>query len=362
MTLRPRILLACNDNVRNNYLAPADISRLESFADWDWFPCEGGGIYSANHDPAAAEQLRARLADFDGLIVCHGAPLLSAEVLSSAPRLRIIGELEGDRFASRIDLEAAWARNIRTVDTTNGSSYPVAEWALGLILVSMRNAGAHFRNMLAGRTGMKMETIQRSRGLLAGKRVGLIGGGHMGRRLIKLLRPFEGEIWVHDPYLPRELAEAVGFLQTSLDNVLTRCDVIVCMAPLTPATRGLIGRRELELIPSDRVFVNVSRGAVVDSAALIERLRRGDIVAGLDVFDPEPVPPESEILQLPNVFLSPHIGWHSGDQHPHFFALMVDELDRFFQGHETWFDLTPRSLANRRGDAPVEAQSGPATP
>ena len=185
-----------------------------------------------------------------------------------------------------------------------------------------------------------------------GKRVGLIGCGHMGRRLIKLLRPFETEIWVHDPYLPGEMAEVVGFVQTSLDNLLSQCDVVVCVAPLTPATKGLLGTRELELLRSGAVFVNVSRGAIVDSAALIARLKRGDITAGLEVFDPEPVPSDSEILQLDNVFISPHFSGLSGDAYPHFFRLMVDELERFFAGHETWYDLTSRSLANRRGEKP----------
>jgi D-3-phosphoglycerate dehydrogenase len=346
---RPKVLLAFNQNVRNNYLPPIEVRRLEQFADWSWFPCEGGGIYDTNPNPEAAAALRERLGDIDGLIVCHGAPTLTAELLDAAPKLRIIGELEGDRFASRIELDAAWARNIRTVDTTNGSSYPVAEWALGLILVAMRNGGALFRNMIAGNTDRNRDEVLKARGLLHGKRVGLIGGGHMGRRLIKLLRPFEGEIWVHDPYLLRELAEALGFLQTSLDNVLSGCDVVVCLAPLTPKTRGMIGEREFGLLRPGTVFVNVSRGPIVDSAALIARLKQGDIFAGLDVFDPEPVPPDSEILQLPNVFLSPHIGWYSGDPHPHFFTLMVDEFERFFHGHETWFDLTPRSQANRLG-------------
>ena len=348
-SLRPQILIACNENVRNGYLAPEQIERLQSFADWDWFPCEGGGIYETNSDPETAQQLAERLQNVDGLIVCHGSPTITPEILTKAARLKIIGELEGDRFASRIDLEAAWARAIRTVDTTNASSYPVAEWALGLILVAMRNAGAQFRHLIAGEDGRHRDDLHRSPGSLTGKRVGLIGGGHMGRRLIKLLRPFETEIWVYDPYLPRELAEAVGFVQTSLDNVLSQCDVIVCLAPLTPATRGMIGSRELALIRPRSVLVSVSRGPIIDSAALIARLQQGDIFAGLDVFDPEPIPANHPITQLPNVFLSPHIGWYSGDPFPHFFALMVDEFSRFFQGHETWFDLTARSLANRQG-------------
>ncbi|MEZ4869534.1 MAG: hydroxyacid dehydrogenase [Caldilineaceae bacterium] len=346
---RPQVLLACNENVRNHYLSPPDLDRLTALADWEWFPCEGGGIYDTNADPEAAAQLGARLGAIDGLIVCHGSPTITAEVLSHAPQLKLIGELEGDRFASRIDLDAAWARGIRTVDTTNASSYPVAEWALGLILVAMRNAGAQFRHIIGGAGGWQREALQASPGSLTGKRVGLIGGGHMGRRLIKLLRPFAVECWVHDPYLPRELAEAVGFVQTSLDNVLSQCDVIVCLAPLTPRTRGMIGERELALIRPRSVLVSVSRGPIINSDALVARLQQGDIFAGLDVFDPEPIPTAHPITQLPNVFLSPHIGWYSGDPYPHFFKLMVDEFERFFAGHETWFDLTPRSQANRSG-------------
>ncbi|MBI3959189.1 MAG: hypothetical protein HY328_10290 [Chloroflexi bacterium] len=118
-----------------------------------------------------------------------------------------------------------------------------------------------------------------------------------------------------------------------------------------PSTPHFAGLRELNLLRPGTVFVNVSRGAVVDSTALIARLQRGDIIAGLDVFDPEPIPPDSEILGLTNVFLSPHVGAHTGDAYRPFFALMVDELSRFFQGHETYFDLTPRSKANRTGES-----------
>ena len=349
---RPNILLTCNQHVRENYLDPVDIERFEAFADWDWLPSEGkGGVYGTNDDPALATQLRDRIAGFDGLVVCHGAPTITPELLEAAPRLKLVGELEGDRFAARIDLEAAWAQGIRIVDTTNGSSYPVAEWALGLILVSLRQGGAHFRRIITGQTARDPANEAQMAGSLHGKRVGLIGGGHMARRLMKLLRPFEVEIWVHDPYLPGELAEALDFVQTSLDLLLSQCEVIVCLAPLTPGTRGLLGKQELDSISPGAVLVSVSRGPIIDSAALIARLKRGDIVAGLDVFDPEPIPPDSEIIHLPNVFLSPHIGYHSGSRYPLFFSLMVDELDRFFSGHQTYFDLTPRSQSNRRGEA-----------
>jgi D-3-phosphoglycerate dehydrogenase / 2-oxoglutarate reductase len=350
MTLvRPKLLLACSQQVYNGYVPPDELARLETFADFEWFECNGGKSFGPNEDAAVAEKLRARVGEIDGLLICHGAPTIDAAIMDAAPKLKIIGELEGDRFAGRIDLEAAWARGIRTVDTTNGSSYPVSEWALALTLVAMRNAGAHFRRIISGNTSRDLVERDRAPGRLTGKRVGLIGCGHMGRRLIKLLRPFEVEIWVYDPYLPREMAEALDFLQTSLANVLSQCDVIICLAPLTPGTAGMLGEKEFDLVPSGAVFVNVSRGAVVDSNALVARLKRGDIFAGLDVFDPEPFPPDGEIIHLPNVFLSPHIGYYTGDPYRPFFELMVDEMHRFFNGHETYYDLTPRSKANRTG-------------
>ncbi len=351
MNNRPQVLIACSERVRNGYLPPEELTRLEQFADWAWFACEGGGIYDSSDDPETTARLAKEMDGVDALVVCHGAPRIDTSILDAAPTLCLVGELEGDRFATRLDLDALWDRGIRTVDTTNGSSYPVAEWALALTLISMRNAGALFRRIIDGNTKDR-DLIQPMAGILTGKRVGLIGGGHMGRRLMKLLRPFEVELWVHDPYLPQELPEALDFVQTSLENVLTQCDAIICVAPLTPQTRGMIGRRELDLIPSGAVFVNVSRGAIVNSDALIERLKRGDIAAGLEVFDPEPIPEDSEIIGLPNVFLTPHFSGRTGDAYPHFFHLMVDELERFFSGHETWFNLTPRSKANREGSRP----------
>ena len=153
---------------------------------------------------------------------------------------------------------------------------------------------------------------------------------------------------MYDPYLPRELPEILGITRTSLENVLSSNDVVVCLAPLTPSTKGMLGAEQFELLPPGCVFVNVSRGAICDSDALVARLERGDIVVGLDVYDPEPFPKDSPIVDLPNVFLSPHIA-HIDDGYPEMFKIMVDEAERILGGDEPYFELSPRSLANRRG-------------
>lgn len=351
---RPTVLVVMDGRLRERFLLAADLERLARIADVEYVTelpsLPGTRRFFANDDPDAAGLVKARLGGVDAMIVCHGSPRITGALMDAAPRLRLIGELEGDRFAHRIDVEAAWERGIRTVDTTNGSSYPVAEWALALLILSLRNAGHHFREMIRPATFNHDDLASTfPPGELYGTSVGLIGCGHIGRRLIKFLKPFECRIRVYDPYLPREMADALGFLQTSLDRVMADSDAVVCLAPQTPVTEGMIGRRELDLLRPGSVFVNVSRGVVVDSDALVERLRRGDIVAGIDVFDPEPIPGDHPIKTLPNVFLTPHIASLQTRRKGRFFALMVDELERFFEGHETQFDLTPRSLANREG-------------
>ena len=346
---RPKILVAGDVDERDVYLAPDDQQRLAAFADWAFLPCKKGALLGTDGQPQDEQAWIERVSDAEAIAVYPGAPNISAELIERNPGLKIVGELNGDRFAARIDVEKAWERGIYTVDTTNGSSYPVSEWALGLILVSLRNAGYYMRRYLAGDCRKSRDNPSFLRGELTGKRVGLIGCGHAGRRLVELLHPFKVEISVYDPYLPRELAEALGLLLTSLECVLSQSDAIVCLAPLTPRTSGMIGQAELDLIPSGTVLVNVSRGPIIDSEALVERLKRGDIIAGLDVFDPDPIPPGHEIIELENTFLSPHIAGVTAASYLRFFTLMVDELERFFHGYETYYNLSPRSLADRRG-------------
>ena len=201
-------------------------------------------------------------------------PRITEEMLEQLPELRMIGDLEGDRFANRIDMDAAFARGIPVVDTTQGTSYPVSEWALGLTLIALKNAGADFRAMTGG------EGFDRGKGGnlgqedLWGKDVGLVGCGFMGRRLLELLRPFQTNVFVYDPYLPAETADMLGFTQTTLERVMGM-DVVISLVPQTPATDKLIGAKEIALLKPGAAFVNVSRGAVVDTDALVARLEKG---------------------------------------------------------------------------------------
>ena len=192
-------------------------------------------------------------ADLDVLVVCHGAPFVSSEVLAAAPHLTLLGELEGDRFSYRIDLSAAHQRDVRVVDTSHGSSAPTAEWALGLALIGLRNAGALFRRTIAHEPtylpASKRSGPGYDRAELAGKRVGMLGFGHVARHLVELLRPFGVEIVAHDPFVGPDVAEAFDIALGPLPAILA-CDVVFVLVPETPTTVGMLGARGAGAAPS----------------------------------------------------------------------------------------------------------------
>ena len=345
---RPRVGIVCTRGARDRYFSVASLERLQRVADASWLEFDGPSrVACPPEDAGALGRLAQFVVDLDVLVVSYGSPRVSHAIMSGAPRLRMIGDTHGDRFAARVDVAAVSSRGIIVVDTTNGSSDPVAEWALGLILIGLRNAGSLFRRLVAGELLWPDRDVFLNdpgylNGELTGKTVGLIAAGLVGQRLIKLLRPFQVSLLVHDPGAPAALASIFDLELTSLRNVVAGSDVVVSLVPLTDATRGMIGAAELEALRPGAVFVNVSRGPVVDTDALISRLRRGDIIACLDVVDPEPLPVSSPLRSMPNVFLSPHIAGVTAASEPRFFDLMVDEVVRVLAGHRPRYPLVPR--------------------
>lgn len=346
---RPRVGFAMTAAARKRYVEESSVRRLEDAADVVWLDLEGPDrvFGPPPEDVGTVARLTDFVHDLDALVVGYGSPRVTEAVLAAAPKLRMVGDTHGDRFAARVDVAACEARGITVVDTTNGSSDPVAEWALALTLVGLRNAGSFFRRLIAG------EVLWEDRdalltdpgylnGELTGKTVGIVALGNVGRRFLELLAPFHVHVLAYDPGAPEALAAAYGIDLTSLDNVLARSDVVVCLVPLTTRSAGMLGRREIELMRPGAVFVNVSRGAVVDTGALVDRLGRGDLVACLDVVDPEPLPVDSPLRSMPNVFLSPHIAGVTAAAEPRFVDLMVDEVVRVLAGHRPRFRLTPR--------------------
>jgi phosphoglycerate dehydrogenase-like enzyme len=138
---------------------------------------------------------------------------------------------------------------------------------------------------------------------LRGRTLGLIGYGRIGREVVRLLAPWEMRVLV----TRRTTTVDAGVETVELDVLLRTADVVVVACPLTDETRGLLDARRLAMMKPTAFLVNVARGAIVDQAALVEALRRGRLAgAGLDVFDPEPLPAEDPLLALTNVIGAPH--------------------------------------------------------
>jgi D-3-phosphoglycerate dehydrogenase len=245
-------------------------------------------------DPAA---LLARAQDADGLLLLRTR--LDAATLAALPRLRAIAFLSTG-VANWVDLEAAAARRIAVRGVRGYGDRSVAEHALALMLSALRGLAQTDRALRAGRW------IDHGGTELAGRRLAVIGLGGTGRALVGVGAALGCDVvgWNRTP------SDAARMLP--LDECLATADIVSLHLALTPATRGLLDRRRVFLLRPGAVLVNTARGALLDEAALVERLRIGDIAAGLDVFAQEPLPADHPLLGLDNATLTPHLAWNTG--------------------------------------------------
>jgi phosphoglycerate dehydrogenase-like enzyme len=249
----------------------------------------------------SADAFRRELAaiDPDVLVTCWSTPPLPAD---PPARLRYVCHITGGvrQLVTRAQLE----RGLILTNWGGSISRVVAECALLLALAALRRAGRWIPAMHAG----AWRDDRPEGASLFGRRVGLHGFGQVARELTKLLAPFGVEIGVCAPEKDHALYAAHGARRVAtLEELFAGHDVIFELAPLTPATAGIVTERLLRLIPAGGVFVNVARGKVVDEAALLRVAREGRIHVGLDVYATEPLPADSGFRGLPNAVLLPHI-------------------------------------------------------
>jgi phosphoglycerate dehydrogenase-like enzyme len=205
-----------------------------------------------------------------------------------------------------IDLDAARAQGIRVGRTTGGNAVPVAEFAVGLMIAMGRRIVTAHQSMLEGRWAKN--DIWRQSILLSGKTVGIVGLGAIGKQVAKRLVGFDNVVLYNNrTRLPAEEEAARGVQYRSLAALLAESDFVCLTCPLTPQTRGMIGRAELATMKPNAILVNVARGGIVVEEDLLGALQDGRIAgAAIDVFDPEPPAPDNPLLHLPNVIVTPH--------------------------------------------------------
>ena len=222
------------------------------------------------------------------------------EVLEVLPQLKIISKYGVG--LDTIDFKALQKYNVRLAWVGGVNRRSVAELTLGFMLTCLR--GLNHANLKV-RQGI---WEQHYGNLLSSKRVGIIGLGHVGKDLAKLLAPFNCTIYANDLKQLDHLCPDLGVEQVSLSHVLSRSDIVSIHVPLTTLTRGLLGREQLQSMRSGSILINTARGGIVDEQALKECLQIGHLsAAAFDVFASEP-PVDDELLALPNFLATPHIG------------------------------------------------------
>ncbi|QCC49191.1 NAD(P)-dependent oxidoreductase [Halobellus limi] len=245
--------------------------------------------------------------EYDALLVTSRVPL-TRDVIAAADRLKLIGKL-GTGIDS-VDLDAAREYGVTVTHTPGHNALSVAEHALCLTLACARRLPTAEALLSEGRWRDEYPLGTR----VSGATVGIVGFGNVGKRVGKLLSGFDVDVLVSDPYVPTIDAELADADARSLDDLLERSDFVILTPELTDETRHLVGRSELDRMRDDAILVNVSRGPVVDEAALVDALRAEQIAgAGLDVFETEPLPADSPLHAFDNVVTTPHIAAMTGE-------------------------------------------------
>lgn len=225
---------------------------------------------------------------------------LDEYVLARLPELQVIGKYGVG--LDMIDLAAMRRFGKRLGWTAGVNSRAVAEFALALIIMMLRKVPAANREVLVG--GWR----QHVGGLLSGRVVGVVGCGCVGKELIRLLHPFGCAVIANDIVEYPDFYRENGVQPATLDQLLGRADVVTLHVPLDSSTRQLLSAQRLQLLKPTALLINTARGGIVDETALKAALKHGLLAgAAFDVFAEEP-PRDLELLQLPNFFVTPHIG------------------------------------------------------
>lgn len=244
-------------------------------------------------------ELAEMAADSTILLTHWGTPQICETFLDAAPNLWLIAHCTGT--VAHIASEESYRRGIRCLSANAIMAKYVAEDVLGLMIASLRN---YKQNDIAMQRGEWRQ--DKKAHSLFNQTIGFVGLGTVGKNLLNMLRPFEIEAFVYDPYLPQgALNEWENAKQVTLDQALD-CGIVTIHASQTPETYHMIGKNELKKMRDDAVLINTSRGSLLDSEAAIAELKSGRLRAAIDVFDRDGVV-EKEWLGIDNALLQPHL-------------------------------------------------------
>jgi len=268
--------------------------------------------------------VRDLLEDFDVIVAMRERTPFTAERLASLPDLKLL--VTTGMANAAIDMHAARELGI-TVCGTDSLPSPTAELAWGLIIALQRHLVDEDRRM---REGGWQRTIGPE---LAGRTLGVLGLGRLGRRMARIAQAFEMQVIAWSANLTPESAAEAGARAVAFDELFEHADVLSIHTRLSERTRGVVGARELELMKPDAILVNTSRGPIVDEDALLAALHAGTIGgAALDVYATEPLPRDHPLREAPRTLLTPHLGYVSTGTYEVFYRDAVEDIAAWMRG------------------------------
>ena len=268
-------------------------------------------LLAASHDTTvrlhlSRADLRAALKEKGGwdALVVRSQTRVDAELLAAAaPRLRVVGVASVG--TDRVDLAAATGNGVTVINAPTGSITAAAEHTFAIMLALLRKIPSADASLRRG----EWDRARFVGAELWHRTLGIIGLGKIGKAVAQRAAAFEMRVLAHDPYLAVEQAAGNGATLVALPELLASADLITIHVGLTPQTKGLIGKAEIQAMKSGAVLVNVARGGLVDESALAQALRDGHLAgAAIDVFSTEPMPTDNPLRDAPNTILTPHLG------------------------------------------------------
>jgi phosphoglycerate dehydrogenase-like enzyme len=308
--------------VRRKLLIAADVDRsLRERAAAD-------GRFEIIDRPVRTEEELAAIVGECEILVTRSFNRVTRRVITSAPYLRLIAQ--GTSGTDNIDHDAANERRITIINLPGSNADAVAELVIGLMITLTRTIPAYTRELVRG-VWNRDECASRHE--LRHHRLGIVGLGEVGRRVARLASAFGMRVTAVDPYISDRDFDLRGASRVqSLDALLTQSDILTLHVPLTPETRGMIGKAELASLPRGSILINAARGEVLDQAAALEALRSNHLAGlALDVFDPEP--PASRFPDDPRLILTPHIGGCTFEAKSAIGAKLYEKICNFYEAH-----------------------------
>ncbi|MFJ3802526.1 hydroxyacid dehydrogenase [Streptomyces sp. NPDC090088] len=280
-------------------------------------------------DDLSSDRARDVLADVEILVTSWGCPRLDESVLASAPRLKAVVHAAGSVQGHVTD--ACWDRGVEVSSAAAANALPVAEYTLGMILLHGKQVLERARDFRRTRQRGHWLGVPYDVGNYRST-VGILSASLIGRRVIELLRPFDHEVLLYDPYITEAEVAELGVERVELPELFARSDLLSIHAPLLPATRGLVSRELLGMMRPGAVLINTARGAVVDQDALMDAVSAGCIRAVLDVTEPDALPADHPLWGCTDVLLTPHLAGSQGNEWERLSDMAVSEVARWAAG------------------------------